>query len=111
MPICYYCGQDHPNLVKCPMCRQEYCHSHAQSNQHDCPLTPIQNPYENVPSPIFTPSDSEELIPTSAPGINQETSTIYTDGSYYWYRKPGQEEVSDAFDPKSGVKIPGILCH
>ena len=111
MPKCYYCGIDHPSVIKCPHCKQEYCTTHSETNQHDCPLTPIQNPFEIPPSspPISTPSYSEDLTPTSSLGNNQSSDSMYTDGSYYWHRKPNQEEVPDAFDPDSGVKIPGIL--
>ncbi len=111
MPKCYYCGIDHPSLIKCSYCKQEYCTNHSEPNQHDCPLTPIQNPFEIPPSspPISTPSYSEDLTPTPSPTDTQNSSSMYTDGSYYWHRKPEQEEVPDAFDPDSGVKIPGIL--
>ena len=111
MPKCYYCGMDHPSVIKCPHCKQEYCTIHSETNQHDCPLTPIQNPFEIPPSspPISSPSYSEDLTPTSSPGNNQSSNNMYTDGSYYWHRKPNQEEVPDAFDPDSGLKIPGIL--
>ena len=111
MPKCYYCGIDHPSLIKCSYCKQEYCTNHSESNQHDCPLTPIQNPFE-IPSsspPTSAPSYSEDLTPTASPEDSQSSSNMYTDGSYYWHRKPEQEEVPDAFDPDSGVKIPGIL--
>lgn len=110
MPKCYYCGIEFPRLNQCTYCKQEYCSNHNGTIQHDCPLTPIQNPFTVTSSepisssPVFT----EDLTPSSIPSNTQSTN-IYTDGNYYWYRKPEQEEVPDAFDPASGVKIPGIL--
>jgi Zn-dependent protease len=109
MPKCNYCGVDFPNLRQCSHCKQEFCINHQESYQHDCPLTPVQNPFEVASSnPSPTPVYTNDLTPTSIPSGTLSTN-IYTDGNYYWHRKPDQEEVPDAFDPASGVKIKGIL--
>ena len=108
MPKCYYCGSEFPNLTQCPHCKQFYCTNHSESNQHDCPLIPIQNPFElSSEPPIPSSAPVEDLTPTSQSGTG--STNVVTDGSYYWHRKPDQEEIPDAFDPTSGVKIPGIL--
>ncbi len=117
MPKCYYCGEEFPSSILCSHCNQNYCANHSATNQHDCPLKPIQNPFEISQTPPSIPSSSysNEVTPTSPPYSDDLTPTsisssdLYTDGSYYWHRKPNQEEVVDSFDPDSGVKIPGIL--
>ncbi|MBN2155065.1 MAG: hypothetical protein JW776_03385 [Candidatus Lokiarchaeota archaeon] len=111
MPKCYYCGLEYPNLTQCFYCKQHYCPDHLSTHQHDCPLSPIQNPYDASKYAFSDPptTENEDLVPTSSAVTSPSSSNVYTDGSYYWYRKPDQVENPDVFDPSSGVKIPGIL--
>ena len=107
MPKCYYCGSEFPNLTQCPHCKQHYCTNHSESNQHDCPLTPIQNPFELSSEPsIPSTTPMEDLTPTSLSDTG--SSNVVTDGSYYWHRKPDQEEVPDAFDPRCLKKYENV---
>ena len=48
MIICYFCGVESDELKKCPQCLQQYCPIHIVTQNHDCPLIPIQNPYDII---------------------------------------------------------------
>ena len=102
MPKCYYCGKDFPHLTQCSHCKQLYCENHSEPGFHDCPYVPIQNPYEMHSNSLSSSSEtspnySENLIPSSLEGDPSES--VYTDGSYYWHRKPGEEVTPDLFRP------------
>ena len=132
MTICYFCGIDNANAKQCPHCQQNYCPTHFDTNLHDCPLIPISNPYEMsksavaggnvlatfdelaagpVTSPIHSPVYSTESNNYNNSFYEQEEddSETYTDGTYVWYKKPNTDIPDDAFNPESGVSIPGIL--
>ncbi len=150
---CYFCAQEKSNLKKCPNCLQLYCEDHHEGNLHDCPLVPIQNPYElkagagnqlvspeELSTELSTTTDLGYITPSHSPtqtatessyyeqqkalhdaqmnssslssssSISDDEETyIYTDGSYVWRRKGKGEIPEDAFNPESGVTIPGLL--
>jgi len=59
---------------------------------------------------VIHPSINQNLQ-TSHQVINNESNYVYTDGTYFWHRKDQIENLDemDAFDPSSGIIIPGIL--
>ncbi|MHA1340389.1 MAG: hypothetical protein ACTSRZ_09275 [Promethearchaeota archaeon] len=142
MPKCYFCGIEFSELKICPLCKQSYCEQHFPTNLHDCPLVPIQNPYEqniNAGNILVTPEElaSQPIIPPNniensyqqqsvpqysanfqqSTPVSSQTSSydsedyVYTDGTYFWHRKDQVEDLDsiDAFDPSSGIVIPGLL--
>jgi hypothetical protein len=65
MPVCWFCGENVPEVTKCPKCESEFCELHAPPNLHDCTGTPVPNPY-NIPTeepPSPPESASEESVP------------------------------------------------
>ncbi|MHA1819069.1 MAG: hypothetical protein ACTSVC_01260 [Promethearchaeota archaeon] len=137
MKVCYYCGIESDNLKQCPKCLQYYCENHFLPEAHDCPLVPIENPYELKTTAGPTILNPNELY-QEASAINQATNNepyiyyhhpvndvktsdispesmgdeeerVYTDGTYIWYKHEKGEIPEDAFNPESGVVIPGVL--
>ncbi|MHA1727276.1 MAG: hypothetical protein ACTSWY_00930 [Promethearchaeota archaeon] len=109
MPVCYYCGQESSDLKLCNQCKQYYCKRHLENSMHDCPLIPIENPYETLQPQIQ--SSSKYIAPQDEitdETIDEEETYVYTDGSYVWYKK-SPDIPENAFDPESGIQIPGIL--
>ena len=96
---------------------QYYCADHIAIEGHDCPRAPIKNPYEMTNQPAstnyVTPSNVEVApTPMEHPTLGDndyDDKHVYTDGSYVWYRKEKSEVPDDAFNPESGVVIPGLL--
>ncbi len=65
MPVCWFCGDDVPEVTKCSKCESEYCELHALPNQHDCTGAPVPNPY-NIPAERPSPvpmTESEGVVP------------------------------------------------
>jgi len=104
MKTCNFCGQDFQDLIVCPKCEQEYCKTHINTSDHDCPLIPIKNPYE--PN-VETPAD-ESFHFYENKNLDESDTYVYTDGTYVWYKK-SKDVPEDAFNPDSGVVIPGVL--
>src|SRR5512137_1666495 len=62
MPVCWFCGENVPDVTKCLKCGLDYCELHI--NQHDCPGVPVTNPYNisvEIPAPI--PTTESESFP------------------------------------------------
>jgi len=117
MTKCYFCGLESTQLKKCEYCLQYFCDNHSDTSLHDCTLTSIQNPYEIQKIEQLTQNNQvsetyfhESPSPTDIeiPKMDQEETYVYTDGSYTWYKK-SPDIPDDAFNPESGVVIPGIL--
>lgn len=124
MQVCYFCGIESSDLKECPYCKQNYCGLHYETNMHDCPLTPIESPYkldlgaENQPMNIDNIVSGPTIAPIHQSHINADTNSlniidddveVFTDGTYMWYKKEKGQVPEDAFNPESGVVIPGIL--
>jgi tetratricopeptide (TPR) repeat protein len=64
MSVCYFCGQPSKEIKKCPECHEKYCEMHFETSLHDCPLMPIQNPYEidKIIQENDTPHKYEERV-------------------------------------------------
>lgn len=74
--ICYFCGNESNSLRKCPSCLEMYCSSHYQTDLHDCPLVPIQNPY-SLNNFIENKSESDkEQLPHENNILNEQEVEI-----------------------------------
>jgi Zn-dependent protease len=122
--ICYFCGIDESNVKQCRYCNQYYCEQHFTTTLHDCPLSPIINPYEmkvgnqsaSVNELMSGPTTShihtqhiQQSYGNSNTELDDDKPYVYTDGTYVWYKKGKNEPPEDAFNPDSGVTIPGLL--
>ncbi|MBD3350582.1 MAG: hypothetical protein GF364_03750 [Candidatus Lokiarchaeota archaeon] len=125
---CSYCNQDYceehfpTNMHDCPLkpILNPYDYKTGTGNQLVSPeelgSEPLLKPegvyYEqqnNVASnqqdnQQYTQPSNVQLMPTE----EEEEDYVYTDGSYIWHRAE-KNIPDDAFNPESGVEIPGIL--
>ncbi len=98
MPVCWFCGDNVPDVTKCPKCGLEYCELHT--NQHDCPGVPVTNPY-NIPAEKPTPAPAPESESVSPEEQKPEVDASREDlESKEEEAQPAQEET-----PKEGDAV------